>query len=211
MYNVTTTEVAHLAFCALVALHLANKNSSLNTPTAENIFLVRWLMEAQKQRRFSKNVANDIQWLLERGRHAGLTGQLKLHLEYIWFSCSGHPEKQSDLFRLSYAMETLKARGWEHRIINERKKIESRIKSHIIQKKRYHIQKDDLESCFATDGQQRKILFLRMTGDIVEFFEILKRYSLHAQIHTAFPTYNIVTLRTLVSPITNSDITNKNT
>jgi hypothetical protein len=42
------------------------------TPYAENLFLIRWLATAQKQKRFPKSVAVDITWLLERGRKHGL-------------------------------------------------------------------------------------------------------------------------------------------
>ncbi|CND47524.1 DUF2913 family protein [Yersinia intermedia] len=197
--KVTTAEISHLAFCALVALHLADQETPLTTPTAENVFLVRWLAKAQKQRRFSKNVAIDIQWLLSKGQQqGGLTGQLKLHLEYLWFACSGQPEQQSDLFRLSYAMEALKARGWEHRVINERKKEGSKGQPHMPQRNKYHIQKNDLECCFTADGEQYKTLFLRITGNINEFVEVLTHHSFKLDVCTTFSTYRIVALLPLI-------------
>ena len=56
-------------------------------------------------------MAIDIQWLLERGRKHGPAGKLRQHLEYLFRSCSGNLTAQSDLFRLTYASETLKAKA----------------------------------------------------------------------------------------------------
>ncbi|PKB91374.1 hypothetical protein A8A01_01250 [Ewingella americana] len=67
----TTSALSHLAFCALAALGLARQDGIAGTSYAENLFLIRWLATAQKQKRFSKSVAIDIQWLLERGRRHG--------------------------------------------------------------------------------------------------------------------------------------------
>lgn len=109
----TTSGLSHLAFCALAALGLARQNGRASTPYAENLFLIRWLATAQKQKRFPKSVAADIIWLLERGRKHGLAGKLRQHLDYLWRSCSGNLAAQSDLFRLTYASETLKDQGWD--------------------------------------------------------------------------------------------------
>lgn len=45
--------------------------------------------------------------LLEQGRKHGLVGKLRRHLDYLWRSCSGNLATQSDLFRLTYALERL--------------------------------------------------------------------------------------------------------
>ncbi|WP_071882810.1 DUF2913 family protein [Chania multitudinisentens] len=73
-----------------------------------HLFIVRWLATAQKQRRFSKTVAIDIQPLLEKGRKQGIRAKLKSHLAYVWRSCSGDIVQQSDLFKLTYTLENLK-------------------------------------------------------------------------------------------------------
>jgi hypothetical protein len=109
-----------LAFCALAALGLARQDGIVGTPYAENLFLIRWLATAQKQKRFPRSVAVDIAWLLERGRKHGPAGKLRQHLEYLWRSCSGNLAAQSDLFRLTYATETLKDRGWDNYVMDAR-------------------------------------------------------------------------------------------
>ncbi|MEX3099177.1 DUF2913 family protein, partial [Serratia ureilytica] len=62
----TTAALSHLAFCALAAFGLARQDGIVGTPYAENLFLIRWLATAQKQKRFPKRVAVDLTWLLER-------------------------------------------------------------------------------------------------------------------------------------------------
>ncbi|STU22648.1 Protein of uncharacterised function (DUF2913) [Klebsiella pneumoniae] len=114
----TTSALSHLAFCALVALGLARQDGIAGTPYAENLFLIRWLATAQKQKRFPRSVAIDIQWLLERGRKHGPAGHLRQHLEYLFRSCSGNLAAQSDLFRLTYASETLKDQGWDNYVLD---------------------------------------------------------------------------------------------
>ena len=116
----TTTDLSHLAFCALVALALERRSGGASTPYAETLFLIHWLATAQKQRRFPRSVAVDIRWLLDRGRKHGAAAKLRQHLEYLWNSCSGNIAEQSDLFRLTYATETLKQLGWDNGVMSSR-------------------------------------------------------------------------------------------
>jgi hypothetical protein len=69
-------DLAHLAFCALVALQTAVQGGAVTSPMAEHLFIVRWLATAQKQKRFPKTVAIDIQLLLDKGRKQGIGGQV---------------------------------------------------------------------------------------------------------------------------------------
>ena len=89
-----TEKSAHLAWCALVALALARQNGDVVSPVQENLFLTRWLATALKQRRFSRDVAPDIEWL----------------------SSSGELSAQNDLFRLTHALETAKDMCWNYRL-----------------------------------------------------------------------------------------------
>ncbi|MGF2656389.1 DUF2913 family protein [Serratia marcescens] len=94
----TTSALSHLAFCALAALGLACHDGIAGTPYAENLFLIRWLATAQKQKRFPRSVAIDIHWLLDRGRKHGPAGHLASILSTsgapaaaIWTRKSGSP------------------------------------------------------------------------------------------------------------------------
>ncbi|HCR1141729.1 TPA: DUF2913 family protein [Klebsiella aerogenes] len=110
----TVADLSHLAWCALVALRLARQEGQALTPLMAHTFLLRWLASAQKQRRFPKTVAPDIESLLNNARRNGQAAKLQHRLEYLWQSCSSPVDEQSDLFRLTYAIEALKAAGWQN-------------------------------------------------------------------------------------------------
>ncbi|VXD06903.1 conserved hypothetical protein [Enterobacterales bacterium 8AC] len=115
----TVKDLAHLAFCALVALHTAIQQGTVTSPMAEHLFLVRWLATAQKQKRFPRSVALDIQQLLDKGRKEGIEAKLKTRFDYVWHSCTGELKHQNDLFRLTYAIESLKAQGWRNELVTQ--------------------------------------------------------------------------------------------
>lgn len=53
-----------LAFAALVALKLAQRDGKVaRNAQAENLFLLRWLQTARKQKRFHRCVAHDFNWV----------------------------------------------------------------------------------------------------------------------------------------------------
>ncbi|WP_162475745.1 DUF2913 family protein, partial [Candidatus Erwinia dacicola] len=58
-----TQKTGHLAWCALIALHLAKLDGQASSESQENFFLTRWLSTALKQHRFPREVAPDIEWL----------------------------------------------------------------------------------------------------------------------------------------------------
>ncbi len=64
---------SHLAWCGLMALQNARSDGEVSSPAQENLFLVRWLALAEKQRRFSRELASDISWLLSEGRGRAYT------------------------------------------------------------------------------------------------------------------------------------------
>ncbi|WP_427182989.1 DUF2913 family protein [Klebsiella pneumoniae] len=115
-----TEKTGHLAWCALVALALARQEQGELSPAQENLFLTRWLAAALKQRRFSRDVAQDIGWLLNQGRLLGVRAKLADKLGYVWRSCSGELTEQNDMFRLTYALETAKDMGWNYRVMSDR-------------------------------------------------------------------------------------------
>lgn len=110
-------DLAHLAWCALVGLRLAQQDGLALSPLALHAFLVRWLATAQKQRRFPRTVATDIDSLLRLGRQKGPAAELLQRLEYLYDSCSGPVNSQSDLFRLTHAIEYLRAQGWVNAVV----------------------------------------------------------------------------------------------
>jgi hypothetical protein len=56
-----TEKTGHLAWCALVALALARQEQGEHLRTGKSL-ITRWLAAALKQRRFSRDVLQDIGW-----------------------------------------------------------------------------------------------------------------------------------------------------
>ncbi|WP_353655848.1 DUF2913 family protein [Erwinia sp. S59] len=95
--NTSNLYVEHLAWCGLVALHMARRAGAVNSPAQENLFLCRWLATAEKRRLFRRELANDIRWLLKEGREKGMRADLPGKLEYLWRASSGDLLAQNDL------------------------------------------------------------------------------------------------------------------
>ncbi|EOZ9390937.1 DUF2913 family protein [Enterobacter cancerogenus] len=115
----TVAELAHFAWCTLVALRTAQQDGQALSPLSTHTFLLRWLTVAYKQKRFPRAIASDIEGLLTLGRNKGLAAGLLNRVEYLWSSCTGPVPAQSDLYRLTYAIEQLKSQGWINAVVSE--------------------------------------------------------------------------------------------
>lgn len=115
----TVAELAHFAWCALVALRTAQQDGKALSPLSTHTFLLRWLTVAYKQKRFPRAIASDIERLVVLGRQKGLAASLFSRLEYLWSSCSGPVSAQSDLYRLTFAIEQLKSQGWVNAAVSD--------------------------------------------------------------------------------------------
>ncbi|MBN5380571.1 DUF2913 family protein [Serratia marcescens] len=189
----TTTDLSHLAFCALVALALERQSGGASTPYAETLFLIRWLATAQKQMRFPKSVATDIKWLLERGRRHGAAAKLRQHLAYLWHSCTGNIVEQSDLFRLTYATETLKQLGWDNAVLSSREWREGVLPETGVANG-FYVEKAALNAAYDRDGRHRQPVEIRVVGDMAAFIVVLCRYQIVAQHRASNTLYHQVTL-----------------
>ncbi|WP_439413137.1 DUF2913 family protein [Enterobacter ludwigii] len=110
-------DLAHFAWCALVSLRLAQRDGQALSPLTIHTFLLRWLGTAQKQRRFPRSVAEDIDNLLRLGRQKGPAAGLQQRLESLLQSCTEPLAQQSDLFRLTRAIEYLRSQGWVNAVV----------------------------------------------------------------------------------------------
>jgi len=185
-----TAPLAHLAFCALVALAFARRDGVAGTPGADNLFLVRWLATAQKQKRFPKSVAVDIAWLLERGRKHGPAGRLVQHLEYLWRSCSGDLKAQSDLFRLTRDTETLKDRGRDSVVLTGRQKADAFPAG----RNAFYVTKGILSASCDRDGRLLCPYEVTVTGDARVFVAALEENHIRAQVSGGTESHTVVTV-----------------
>lgn len=163
---VLTNKSAHLAWCALVALALARQNGDVLSPAQENLFLTRWLATALKQRRFSRDVTPDIEWLLKQGCQLGVRAKLASKLNYLWCSCTGELSEQNDLFRLTYALETAKDMLWNYRLLSDREwsgRYSVPLSAGV---NGIYLSRTSLDVAFDDSGRQINPLPVRLTGNV---------------------------------------------
>jgi len=96
----------------LTSVRLPKKRGKAQSSLQQHLFVMQWLLTAQKRKLFPKSVAPDIMWLLAQGKKYGLGANLLTKVEYIYRSSAGELAEQSDLFRFTYFVETLKTMGW---------------------------------------------------------------------------------------------------
>lgn len=169
------TSVGHLAWCGLIALHMARQDGQAGTPAQETLFLTRWLAVAEKQRRFSKELAPEIRWLLREGREKGIRADLPGKLEYLWLTGSDALLTQNDLSRLQHALQALQMAGWVYRLLDEgqwqgRKAL--RLNPSV---SGLYLHKDSLHAGFNPAGLQTAPLPARITGDLSALDSLLQR------------------------------------
>ncbi|MEJ5074814.1 DUF2913 family protein [Enterobacter ludwigii] len=176
-----TQQSGHLAWCALIALHLARHEGKVQSEAQENLFLTRWLATAVKQRRFSRNVAPDIEWLLKQGCQLGVRAKLASKLNYLWLSCTGELSEQNDLFRLTYALETAKDMHWHYRLLGDREWSGRYAVALNAGVNGIYLSRTNLDAAFDGSGRQIKPLLARLTGNVAGVMTLFNRCSWQAE------------------------------
>ncbi|MGL3103925.1 DUF2913 family protein [Enterobacter asburiae] len=176
-----TDKSGHLAWCALVALALARQDGGVLSPAQENLFLTRWLATALKQRRFSRDVTPDIEWLLKQGRQLGISAKLASKLNYLWRSCTGELSEQNDLFRLTYALETAKDMHWNYRLLSDREWSGRNAVALSAGVNVIYLSRDNLDVAFDDSGRQIYPLTARLTGNVAGVIKLFNRSDWHAE------------------------------
>ncbi|HBV9946209.1 DUF2913 family protein [Klebsiella aerogenes] len=176
-----TLKSGHLAWCALVALALARQNGDVLSPAQENIFLTRWLATALKQRRFSRDVTPDIEWLLKQGRQLGVSAKLASKLNYLWRSCTGELSEQNDLFRLTYALETAKDMSWNYRLLSDREWSGRNAVPLSASVNGIYLSRANLDVAFDDTGRQINPLTARLTGNVAGVMKLFNHCGWQAE------------------------------
>lgn len=182
-----TEKSGHLAWCALVALALARLDGGVLSPAQENLFLTHWLASALKQRRFSRDVAPDIEWLLKQGRQLGVSAKLASKLDYLWRSCTGELTEQNDLFRLTYALETAKDMHWNYRLLSDREWSGRYAVALSAGVNSIYLSRTNLDVAFDDCGQQVNPLTARLMGNVAGVLKLFKRCGWQAELDTSLP------------------------
>ncbi|EBD1136384.1 DUF2913 family protein [Salmonella enterica] len=176
-----TEKSGHLAWCALVALALARQDGGVRSPAQENLFLTRWLATALKQRRFSRDVTPDIEWLLKQGRQLGVSAKLVSKLNYLWRSCTGELSEQNDLFRLTYALETAKDMHWQYRLLSDREWSGRNAVALSAGVNGIYLSRTNLDVAFDDNGRQIHPLTARLTGNVAGVMKLLNHCGWQAE------------------------------
>jgi hypothetical protein len=157
--------LAHFSWCGLVGLRLAQQEGQALSPLTIHTFLVRWLADAQKQRRFPRSVASDIDSLLRLGRQQGPAAGLLKRLEYLHQSCTEPLAQQSDLFRLTHAIEYLRAQGWVNAVVTEEEWVPELLYAEYADVSALLVRKSELQRHFTEKGKQSAPVDFIVVGD----------------------------------------------
>lgn len=168
-----TKKTGHLAWCALIALRLAQRDDLVRSDMQKNLFLTRWLATAQKQRRFCREVAPDIDWLLKQGRTLGVRARLPQKLDYLYRSCTGSLRDQSDLFRLTWAFESAKEAGFSYQILSDKEWVGRQAVVPDNSRNALYLTRTGLDAAFDNDGDQIIPLWVKISGDVSGFGGLL--------------------------------------
>ena len=159
-------DLAHFAWCALVGLRLAQQDGQARSPLTIHTFLVRWLADAQKQRRFPRSVAPDIDSLLRLGRQKGPAADLQQRLQYLWHSCTEPVSQQSDLFRLTHAIEHLRSQGWVNAVVADEEWVPEILYTEYANISALLVRKSELQCHFNEQGQQTAPVESVVAGEV---------------------------------------------
>lgn len=163
-------KTGHLAWCALIALLTAREDGLVESESQENLFITRWFAQVKKQRRFSRDVATDVDWILNQGRTLGVRARLRHKLDYLWRSCTGELSEQNDLFRLTYALETAKDMHWNYRLLGDREWSGRYAVALNTGVNGIYLSRSNLDVAFDDSGRQINPLTARLTGNVASLW-----------------------------------------
>lgn len=173
------TELAHLAWCIIVAVKLARKQGKSLTPLETHMFIMQWLSTAQKRKVFPKSLASDIIWLQEQGKLKGPSARLYSKVEYIWLASSGELASQSTLFRFTCMIDTLRSMGWKDFLLSDADWENNWMAGTDVSA--IYTQKSQLHSSFIQSGQLIIPLEVRITGNPDGIFPLLEQCNLKSE------------------------------
>lgn len=186
------SELAHLAWCILIAVRLARREGKARSSLATHMFIMQWLSTAQKRKLFPKTLAQDIIWLQNEGKRYGPDARLYSKVEYIWLASSGELASQSTLFRFSCMIDTLRTMGWQDYLLSDDEW--DRGWSTGAEISAIYTQKSQLHSSFSEKGTLIMPMEIRLTGDISGLSPLLEQCCLRTETLPAAPGYSSLQL-----------------
>lgn len=144
-------------------------------------FLMRWLATAQKQHRFPRSIAPDLEKLLRLGRQKGVAADLHLRLENLWHACSDSVSRQSDLYLLAQAIKTLKDQNWLNATVDDTEWDIPALIAEYAGNSALLVKKSDLVNYFSEDGQLTGPVTFLVLGDIRECMNVMQAQRSHIE------------------------------
>ena len=132
---------------------------------------MQWLAIAKKRKLFSRNVVNELQWLIDEGKKKSLNAQLKFKIEYLYSTSSGDVSMQNDYFKFTHTIEVLRNNGWESFLLTPEKWRDLHEKIKVREGNFIFMDDTRLQACFGVQGEIVKPFCIRVYGD-VEFAKL---------------------------------------
>ncbi|UCQ27482.1 DUF2913 family protein [Edwardsiella tarda] len=183
----TVADLAHFAWCALVALGIARQEGKALSPLTEHSFLVNWLVTAQKQRRFPRSIATDIESLLQLGRCKGLAAGLSHRLTCLWQDAIASAQPPSALQCLRNALAALKSQGWLNVVIDDTEWHPQRLHAEYANTSALLVKKSDLQCHFSQAGALQGDIVFQVIGDHPVVEDALRQEGLYCHLSDTPP------------------------
>lgn len=178
----TLSALGHLAWCALMALRLAQLDGQARSPLMAHAFLMRWLGAAQRQKRFSRAIADDIEGLLRCGRQKGAGAQLQQRLEGVLAASSGPLQEQSELHRLTLAIDRLKSQGWINAVVTDKEWRRETLRDEYAGERAMLVRKSELVRQFSDAGRLLGHVTFMTTGEPDAVHDTLSAFALSSEV-----------------------------
>jgi hypothetical protein len=158
---------------------LSSQDGQKLSPLCTHAFLLRRLTVAYKQKRFPRAIASDIESLAILGCHKGPAAGLFRRLKYLWSSCTGLVSAQSDLYRLTYAIEQLKSQGWINAVVSDEEwDNDALLVQEYSDTDAMLVRKSPLTLGFSDEGKLVAPVEFLVTGNLSVCIEIIQAYVL---------------------------------
>ncbi|EOC3059897.1 DUF2913 family protein [Cronobacter dublinensis] len=109
----------------------------------------------------------DLEKLLRPGRQKGAAASLYQHLENLWHACSASLSYPSDLFRLTQAIQRLKAQNWLNTCVADPEWNIPALTAEYAGSSALLVKKSDLVRCFSENGRLMEPVTFQAQGNII--------------------------------------------
>ncbi|MCI1029607.1 DUF2913 family protein [Pantoea dispersa] len=166
-------QVAHLAWCALVALHIERQNGLPEQD--EHDFLVAWLKAAHEAVSIHPDVKEDIGWLLQQADMHGKKAFLIRKITYVWHMTTGQMIDNADMLNLTRAINFARSLSWGYQIQEDTGLFSNR-PAELSTENTIVISRLSLDDAFNSYGQQVRPVKACIRGSISGLEKILRSF-----------------------------------